>query len=623
MKKKSFRKSLKILFFTLSIFSAPLFASPLENIKQYTLENGMEIFLLEDKQDALVHIEYTCKAGFSSQTKDDAGFYKLYTRLIEESNHSLSFTNIGCLSDSSRFFLDIASAEVEETLNNLSLAMFSPQFSNDLLESELDKMKIEVKTASEDMSVYINSAIDSKVFSDTPWKHDSGIYPSIFKHTSYEDARNYIKNISDNYYTPQNSALFISGNINIDKLIPIINDTFGRFFSSNKTPVAKPLKAVNKNHKFVLHSPELSPDLTQVVIQYTTLSMEISDILAASLNNNSSRFKYNLLNIPSLNIPGDEYINVSSTHQKDTSRLIIQTLLQPAVNKKDRISSSEQAESFLQEVKNIPSILSEMEFMVGKGYLVNDMNNITKDSVSLMNYLSSFWALLPYYENEEVDFNSYPSSSLVARMMSRLNKISNTYLNEALSFFSAENPFVFVIINSKDYKQNKKSYDALGYEEITPENASWYVQEMYKEIIEEQNREKEKDYISSSTIDSSDKDNLYYKRNINEIKQSELKNGIKVVTKKNSDSSNISILLSIKGGKLKSSNNNGFEEVMTNILASLIEKEIKTKQQQGFIINGVHIETKTEINTSSVLIDFNKDDIIQVCDAIKMGIIYG
>ena len=621
--KLSICKQLKAFFLTLSFFSIPLFSSPLDNIKQYTLENGMEVFLLEDKNDAIVHIEYTCKAGFSSQTKDNAGFYKLYTRLVEKGNPSLSFSSVQCNADSSRYFLDIANPDIEETLSLLADAMFSPSYDDDLLSNELNRMKSEVKTASEDMSVYINSAIDSKVFSDTPWKHDSGIYPSIFKHTSQKEARNYIKTISDKWYTPQNSALFISGNINIEKLLPIINNTFGRFFSSSKTPVSKPLKAINKNRKFVLHSPELSTELTQVVVQYTTLSMESVDILASSLNNNNSLFKYNLLSIPELNILGDEYINVSGAHQKDNSRLIIQTLIQPPLDKNIKTNSVTQAEQFVATIKNIPSLITEMEFLYGKGKLINDMNNIAKDSVSLMNYLSSFWAIEPYYSYEEQDNIIYPNSSLANKMMNRVNKINETSLSTTLSSLQAENPFVFVIINSKDYKQNKKEYEKLGYEEITPDNASWYVQEMYKEIIKEQNEEKESQYLSYSQLDKASIDNQYYKRNINEIKQSSLKNGINVVTKKNTDTSDVTLLLSIKGGKLKSSDNNGFEEVMTNILASLIEKEIFTKQQQGLILYGVNITTDISLNTSSVLISFNKDDIIQICDAIKNGIIYG
>ena len=48
--------------------------------------------------------------------------------------------------------------------------------------------------------------------------------------------------------------------------------------------------------KFVLTDPEFSPDMTQIVVQYTNLSMEQSDFAAAILNNNDSVLKKSLLN---------------------------------------------------------------------------------------------------------------------------------------------------------------------------------------------------------------------------------------------------------------------------------------------------------------------------------------
>ena len=62
-----------------------LYANPAENVHEFTLENGMQVFLLEDTTDALVHIEYTTRSGFSSQTQNNCGFYKLYTRLFAAS----------------------------------------------------------------------------------------------------------------------------------------------------------------------------------------------------------------------------------------------------------------------------------------------------------------------------------------------------------------------------------------------------------------------------------------------------------------------------------------------------------------------------------------------------------
>lgn len=619
MKKCPFIKKITISFCLLFLtFSAS--AKPVDKIKQLTLENGLEVFLLEDSSDALVHIEYTCRAGFSDQTQNSCGFFKLYSRLLRENNPQIPFSDVQCNADSSRYIINIAAPQTEAVLDSLSQAVFAPQFSDDLISEELTKLQDEVKTASEDMSVYLNSAIDSKVFSATPWKHDSGIYPALFKQITTKQARTHIKNISDNWYTPQNSAIFICGNINNEKIQVMLQNTFGRFYSSNKTPISKPLVPVNNKRKFVLHSPDLSPDLTQVVIQYTMLGMEECDILSASLNNNYSAFKNNLLEKEELNIPGDEYINVSSAHQKDNSRLIIQTLLQPPVNKEIKTNSAQQSVHFYKEVLKIPELLNEIDFQDGKNLLINNMNEVTGNSVKTMDNLSAYWAFSPYALTTESDYENYPNSITTSLMMSRLDKISDTELNTTITNLNSEDPFVFVIINSNDYSKNKKLYDEAGFEEITTENASWYVQEMYKEIKSKFNIEQSGNYISNKIKTD---DNQYYERNIKQIEEQTLDNGIKIISKKNTDSNGISLLLSIRGGKLNSADNNGFEEVMVNIMASVIRKEINKRKDNGLIISDVNISSESKLSTSYILIDFQKEDAMQVCDAIKEGIIYG
>ena len=115
----------------------------------------------------------------------------------------------------------------------------------------------------------------------------------------------------------------------------MLRNSFGRFYSSFRTPVEKPASPVNRQRKYVMHSNDISSDLTQLVIQYTMLDMEECDLLALALGYEGSIFKQQVLSFDELNIPGDEYIHVSAAHKKESSRLIIQTLLQPPENKKE------------------------------------------------------------------------------------------------------------------------------------------------------------------------------------------------------------------------------------------------------------------------------------------------
>lgn len=634
-------KKLK-LFITTAIFlllTYKITAKPIDNIKQFTLENGMEIFLLEDSSDALVHIEYACRGGISSQSRDNCGFFKLYTNLIKTNNESLNFTDVQCNQDSSRYFLTVTAPQTEYTLTKLADAVFAPQFSDEIITYELEKMQNEIKDTTEDMSKYINSAIESKVFADSPWKHDSGIYPPLFKQITPSQARVQIKNIGENWYTPQNSGLFITGNINIEKILVLIENTFGKYYSSAKIPEHetfnnsknnKEKETEKTNKKFILHSQDLSPELTQVVVQYKTLNMTETDLLGEILNNKNSSFKNKLLSFPSLNILGDEYIDISSNHQRDNSRLIIQTLIQPPAKQTNKTqdeietTSINQAIEFCTYIKEIPELITESEIKTAQNSLIAKIAQETTNPVDAMNSLSSFWAIAPYYQSTESDFQSYPDSITTSLMMSQIIKLLNIDFQKIIEKLESETPFVFVIINTEDYNKNKTAYTIAGFEEITPENASWYVQEMNKEIKNRLIIEEKPEYSGTSfTSRNKNNDNQYYEKNINLIKEEKLKNGITVVTKEKPDSADISLLISIKGGKLKTSEDNGFEEVMINILTSMIKNDIKEKQEKGIIKSAVEVSSETKLSTSSILIEFRKGATEEILKTVQNIIIYG
>ena len=128
----------------ITLVTIALHAAPADSVREYTLENGMKVFLLEDPSDALVHIEYDCRGGFSSQTQQTNGYFKLFSRLIKSANPELNFSDIQCNSDSTRYILEAAPQMVNESLANLADAVFSPAFTDEIFLSELTKLKKEV-----------------------------------------------------------------------------------------------------------------------------------------------------------------------------------------------------------------------------------------------------------------------------------------------------------------------------------------------------------------------------------------------------------------------------------------------------------------------------------------------
>ncbi len=611
----------RILILLPFLLAVPLFASPVNQVQEYTLENGMQVFLLEDSTDAQVHIEYSCRAGFSSQTQTTNGFFKLFTRLVQAANPNLPFAEVQCNADSSRYYIEASPSQVSDILFNLSEALFNPDFTDELLRSQLNALKKEVNDNKDSMSVYINAAIDSRVFSGAPWKHDSGIYPPVFKKTSEKTARTVIKQISEQWYTPKNSAIFICGNINTEHTLLMLRNSFGLFYSNFRTPVEKPALPVNHHRKYVLHSSEISPELTQLVIQYTMLDMEQADLMALALGYEGSLFKQQALSFEELNIPGDEYINVSAAHKKDSSRLIIQTLLQTPEDKKKAATTNsfKQTELFLKQISLIPQLVNPLEYEYAKNQLVYSLNRTANLPSELMHTLAEFWAVQPYAQNEETEPEGF-NSMTAAQLMCRPEKLHASTLSESLSQLQSEEPFVFVIINSKDYKANKKAYAAAGFEEITEKNASWYVQQIYKDSQTESDlSNQQKLYTTQSIAD----DNSYYQKNLDSMSNFTLSNGIRVYTKQNPLSEQTSIILSIAGGKFNSADDNGFEEVMVNLTATLIQKKLRSAQSEGLITGAFYVSSETDLSTGKIIIEFDEEDTNAVLKSLYQAIVYG
>lgn len=617
------KKFFSLVIFWLIFFS--LHAIPYDNVREYTLENGLTVFVLEDTSTPLIRIEYSVRAGFSNQTKETCGFFKLYTRIFEKFS-PLDFEIAECNADSSRYILTVLPSQLENTFNALAQNAFSPSFSDDVLKKELSQLKKEVAEEAASAGGFINAAIDSRVFSAAPWKHDSGVYPSLFNKTTVEQARNILRTIGERYYTPQNSALFISGNVNAEVILSLIKDSFGYFYSSYSVPYKLNTTAVKnspsyKTKKFVIHSSDISKDMTQLVMQYTGLNIEETELFAQLLNNDNSFFKYNLVNQPSLNIPGNEYINAAGAHKKDSSRLIIQSLLQkPQGKNASSITSLDQAKLFIETVLGGIKDTNYLEFYAAQMLTASNLSASNSSSTDFMTNLASYWALEPEDSFIE-DVLEEGQKSLTARnLFSKEEKITGIDFETIISKVQAEEPYIFVIINSDDFKKNKAKYKEAGFEEVNTKNAAWYNQEIFAKYKDPEIEAAAQLVTANKSSPAFTKD--FFTENLSKISITSLSNGIPLVTKNNDNSSNITILLSIRGGKLNSADNNGYEEVLITLLAWNIQKEIAKKQQEAVILGNALVDYNCGVTSGTVTIECSPYDFAACCKAISDAIIY-
>ena len=582
-----------------------------QGFSQFVLSNGMTVCAFEDFSAPTVRVEYTAKAGFSMQSAATAGYAPLYAQLFSKaglySNDSgqwlLDELQSECLADSARYTIDISPNQLEEILKELSLCAFAPIFQDQELSQKLKEAKDSAAESAFSAEGFINSAIDSRVFSAAPWKHDSGIYPALFQKQNLSEARAVLSEIAKNYYSPQNSALFITGAVTKQAALSLAQKTFGQFAPR---PAFVPQESKNWQgaaaKKFVLSDPELSPDMAQVVFEYTSLSMEQADIAALILNAPHSSLKRALTAEAALNIRGSDYINADAAHKNACSRLIMQSLLEKSAA--DDFEKAALFEKILRE-KNVD--FTEDEFEAAQNFLCLDFELSAGNPRGFMELLSQFWAVDGMAKKSyEQSGQEGDASSLVQRFLSRPQRIMAQDCEELKFALQNEEPFEFILLNSKNWQSAAESFEKAGWQSVTAKNASWHTQEMFAAIKSSIEKPAESDEEKGAP-DIFDQN--FYQRALQCGYNLRLQNGIGIHAKIFPDRATSAVCLYIKGGEAESAQKEpGLEAVLASVLAQNARKVLAQKVYSGQMKGAASASAQCQDISSLVAVECLKGD---------------
>jgi len=580
-----------VIFFTCIPF---LFSFTKEDVNILTLENGLTLYYLQDTSTATVRIEVNIKAGTVYQTPENAGFFSLYARLA-----GLEITP-----DCVKAQKTVSPWQVEKTVEEYAKLLLPLEISEQTLQKEFNKSKNEIKEFTDSTAGFINASIDSRVFNETPWKQESGIYPSLFNSNSLPQVRTILSQIQKNFYTPGKTSIYISGNITPSTALALINKYFGKFPSSYLSQEPDFLQNFNKKSdndvtKFVITDDELSTDLTQIVLQYTDFTQDEADIIAAVFNRGNSEFKRLLLKQKNLAIRAADYIDASSAQQINSSRLIIQSICE-----KTKVSPATQAELFLAMSKEKNRINEKELESVLKSFDSN-YTEVTDNSTLLMKNLAVFNQI-----------NKNPEETLFSRTES-FGELSAQYLN---SKYENSIPYVFVLCNTALFNKHVKEFSKSGYTRITVKNGSWYKQSKYKPFIAKKNLIKTETANTDMMISAK----RFIEENKSQFSSLTLKNNIGVSLKNNPNSKTAVISLAIDGGELMfAENDSGMAGVLVNSLAHIIQQQLDNKFRQGDLKSFPTVTSWVTTQYSLLNINCQNQDIEKCIKIASDCIIFG
>lgn len=564
-------------------------------LKIMTLPNGFRIYFLKDAASPVFHAEFLSRAGFSAQTASTTGLAPLFAKL----------TGAECLADCTKLSADFAADYLETALSQMAAQVTKPFFSDKDLKRCYNELRSEVNENARSSSGFINRAIDSRIFRDAPWKHESGIYPALFGSKTIPEVRTALYDFAARFYSPELCALFISAGTSEQSVYNACLKAFGNWESAT-TAVntacstvnnAEKTEATSAQKKFVLVSEEFPNDMTQIAVQYTTLPFHLADLAAAALNAGDSDFKKSACADSTLSIRSADYTDVSSARKKGSSRLIFQALMEnPAQNPPPM-----QAQAFTAATKEMTQI-SRSEFVGAQKKIDAKNRKLTSAAASEISLLADFWAASPLTD----------AAHFYESFLESFHKIHSAQESQIAEYLSKEEPFVFVLAGKKLYAKNKAQFEKLGYETVTQKNASWYDDKLILAKALENAAEK-KEEVPLKKEDSG------FSRNESrtQIKTFTLSNGIPCALHKTQGSMTSSVSVSIDSdrGMLLPSD-------MRTVLVNALAQKIQEAAVKENIADQTVIKSWRESGTSFITIDALSENLGALLEAAVSSLIY-
>ncbi len=286
-------------------------------MKNIKLPNGLEVFMLPKRDIPMVTVLIAVKNGSFAEDASNNGLAHLYEHMFFKANQVYTSQqdfikkldemgvemgpnmNAYTSTESVRYFFTIQSQYLEEGLQFMADALQGPQF----LEAELEKERAVVigefdRYEASPQEVFYQKSVMERLFTENFVRKNVIGQRKVILGATHQQ----MKEIQRRYYIPNNSALFIVGDFDEQKLEAYVDSSFGNWrpgpnpFIVNPIPEHPPLAGPKKfveqaavqtiNIVKTWHGPKLTQDETAIIAL---------DLVSAMLGFESSPFQKELV----------------------------------------------------------------------------------------------------------------------------------------------------------------------------------------------------------------------------------------------------------------------------------------------------------------------------------------
>lgn len=479
MKKHNFLFAIAFLFFVSIAFAE---STPIENLYEYKLKNGLTLFVAENHNVPLSYIEIAVRCGAYTQEKETAGLFHLYEHMMFKGNAlyksaadvTNALSNLGVADwngttdlECVNYYFTVPSSKTREGLEFWSAAIRSPLLDKNELENEKKVVLSEINGNFSSPERISTSYVSRMMFSDSPWKMDPSGSSDVVQNASVKS----LKNIQKTFYIPNNSAVFVGGDVNPDEVYKMAEEIFGDWKRA-KSPFEKKQIQHSKNPfsetKYcVMPFEKCSKEIAQISVTYRGPDAAFdrddtysSDVFTEILSNPSGIFKRSVVADTYIGVPSSDYVSAGYYTRKtcgEFSVTAIVTVPEEEMAERAKYFSRSLPELLKEEADNISE--SEIEKTVRK---IEDSNIFTNETAEGLLRTVRFWWIVC----DEDYFFTYNG---------KMGEVTNQKITEFIEkYIEGKYPIVEVLLNPEIYEEEKQAFFDAGFEVVSKENAFWF-----------------------------------------------------------------------------------------------------------------------------------------------------
>lgn len=460
--------------------------TPIQGLHRYRLDNGLELFVLENHTVPLARIQITFRCGSITQKPETAGLFHLYEHMLfkgnsryrTETEFSAAMTDMGVAewnggtsTEYVTYYFTVPSAKTEAGLEFWSYAMREPLFDPSELAIEQGVVSNEINGYLSDPDHVYSAAMDKALFSRYPWRRDIGGNEAVVRSATVDTLRS----IQSTYYLPNNAALFVGGDVDPDQVYAMAKQWYGGWKAGadpwKTPPLAHPTPGVQKPVYLVYPDESLPDGIAYIETRYRGPDVVIepkptyaADVWGYLIQKPDGAFKTAVFD----QVPGlydKDYLGGYYYTQRDGGQVSFYTYC--FVDKDKPLATRAEAafnDAVIGQISKMASdasYFSDAEFGVVKQKLEDEQILNLETPEKFIETLSFWWSVA----STDYFFNYVPN----------MKRVERADVAAFLGKFVLSNiPVVAVRVNPKDYKAEAEAFAQAGFSTVTADTAFWW-----------------------------------------------------------------------------------------------------------------------------------------------------